>query len=115
MSDQSHIISLRLSDQLIASLNTQAQHSGLSRSELLRRAIQSIRIPNAMDHEAVKDLLQVNADQARLGNMMLLVNSNLEDTRYDQRDALVERLASLEQEIRQTQENLKAMVRQIRV
>jgi len=77
----------------------------LSRSEILRRLLMNSTLPNLRTFEAsqaIRDLLRVNADQARLGNLLKLL--------IDDETAKTEQLLD---DIRATQESLKTAVREI--
>lgn len=82
----------------------------LSRSELFRRLLMNSPLPNARDFEAaqaVLDVLQVNADLARLGNLLKLMMD--EPLSAD----LLGRYEALAKEITTTQNELKDAVRKI--
>ena len=49
-----------------------AKTYNLSQSELLRFAILNIPLPNIGKQQAISDLLKINADLARLGNLFKL-------------------------------------------
>ena len=86
----------------------------LSRSDLLRRLAMGYRLPEGDrdDWRAVRDLLRVNADQARLGNLFKLALDEVPDETHE-RDELTGRLAGLAAEIAATQALLKACARRI--
>lgn len=82
----------------------------LSRSELIRRLALGQPLPNPERFaraEAIRDLLKVNADLARLGNLQEMILTEGEDspTRTDK-----DRLLSLCEDIRDTQAQLKSLV-----
>jgi hypothetical protein len=82
----------------------------LSRSELFRRLLMNSPLPNARDFEAaqaVLDLLQVNADLARLGNLLKLALD--EPLSAD----LLRKFDELTASISSTREELKDVVRKI--
>lgn len=90
-----------------------ARQVRLSRSELLRRLVLGQRLPDPARFEraeAIRDLLKVNADQARLGNLLKLVlaegDGPLTRPEIDQIKALIE-------EARDTQTRIKALVVEI--
>ena len=58
--------------------------------------------------QAIRDLLKVNADQARLGNLLLMAIDESDSTWSP---ALLGRVDGLVVEIRETQAALKAMVK----
>ncbi len=91
-------------DQLVAQLR-------LSRSDLLRRLVMAYRMPDASDFiawQGIRDLMKVNADLARLGNLFKLALD--EALPHD----LVSRLDALAADIAVTQGELKACAREIR-
>ena len=45
---------------------------GISRSEYMRRVVTGLRLPQPGNAQSVCDLLKINADQARLGNLCKL-------------------------------------------
>ena len=50
-----------------------AGRARLSSSEVIRRLVSGSGLPDLGDYNAVRDLLKVNADLARLGNLLKLV------------------------------------------
>lgn len=65
-------VETRLDAAELARLDATARQLRLSRSELLRRCALNLRLPSAADFaaaEGIRDLLRVNADLARLGNL----------------------------------------------
>lgn len=47
-----------------------ADKLGLSLSEFIRRTATGARLPNVGHAEAIRDLMKINADLARLGNLL---------------------------------------------
>jgi len=85
----------------------------LSVSELLRRLALGTRLPDPTDFvaaEAIRDLLKVNADQARLGNLLKLA---LDVGADDLSPAHLARIEGLLVEIATVQAALKATVHAI--
>jgi hypothetical protein len=83
----------------------------LSVSELLRRLVLGHRLPDARDFvsaQAIRDLLKVNADQARLGNLMKLL---LDVGDADLSPATLARIDALLAAILETQADLRAGVK----
>jgi len=83
----------------------------LSRSELLRRLVLSHPIPKPEDFvawEGIRDLLKVNADLARLGNLFKLAIDETEDVK------LAETLKAQAADMAKIQATLKASVFHIR-
>ena len=61
-------------------LASMALRARISLSELVRRTLVGLKLPTPGRYEAVKELLKVNADLARLGN---LLKTALNDERAD--------------------------------
>ena len=76
-------------------LDTLADRAGLSGSELVRRLVAGAALADSGDRDAVRDLLKVNADLARAGNLLKLaidegVTSHGDVTHGDVMDLLTE-------------------------
>ncbi|MCW9033514.1 MAG: ribbon-helix-helix protein, CopG family [Alphaproteobacteria bacterium] len=83
----------------------------LSRSELMRRLVLGYHIPKADDFvawEGIRDLLKVNADLARLGNLFKLAIEEAAD------EELANTLKLKAEDLTETQAALKASVFHIR-
>ena len=92
-----------------------AEKLRLSASEFLRRLGLNTPLPDPAAfaaHKAVLELSRINADQSRLGNLLLRAIRCLED-RDKSRD-LMDRLQGLYLDIRDTQVELKAGMVEIR-
>ena len=50
----------------------EAKRLGLSSSEYMRRVVTGLRLPQPGNAQSVRDLMKINADQARLGNLFKL-------------------------------------------
>ena len=50
----------------------EARRLGISRSEYMRRIVTGLRLPQPGNAQSVRDLMKINADQARLGNLFKL-------------------------------------------
>lgn len=99
-----------LNDAEFSRLKELSAQLKLSRSELFRRLLMNSPLPNARDFEAaqaVLDLLQVNADLARLGNLLKLALD--EPLSAD----LLRKFDELTASISSTREELKDVVRKI--
>jgi hypothetical protein len=110
MATTRNLVKTYLDDTELARLDRLTGQLRLSRSELIRRLIVGTRLPNARDFaasEAILDLLKVNADQARLGNLFKLALD--EPLSAD----LLTRFDQLIIEIEGTQNALKQCVREI--
>ncbi|WP_413208297.1 plasmid mobilization protein [Rhodospirillum sp. A1_3_36] len=98
-------------DEEMEHVNALAKRLKLSKSELMRRLVLGQRLPEASDFVAwqgIRDVLKVNADLARLGNLFKLALDELEG------GALTARLTTLAGEIAATQREVKAAAREIR-
>ncbi|WP_339774730.1 ribbon-helix-helix protein, CopG family [uncultured Thalassospira sp.] len=110
MATTRNLVKTYLDPAELARLDTLTGQLRLSRSELIRRLIVGTRLPNARDFaasEAILDLLKVNADQARLGNLFKLALD--EPLSAD----LLAKFDQLIVEIEGTQNALKQCVREI--
>lgn len=96
---------IRVTEEEKARLNELAQAHGLSLSEYMRQAGLVQEITGRTEIETVLRLAKINADQARLGNLLKLVL----DTKGTS-DTAIERLIN---EIRQTQQLLKEAVNRV--
>ncbi len=75
MATDRHVIKTYLNDEEKERIDQLAHQMRLSRSELLKRLLMNTKLPSARDFAAwqgIRDLLKVNADQARLGNLFKL-------------------------------------------
>jgi len=93
-----------------ARVDALADQLKLSVSELLRRLVLAQRLPKAEDFVArhsILDLMKINADQARLGNLFKMALD--EPLSQD----LFQRLHAITADIRETQDDLKASARAI--
>lgn len=105
-----HNVSVYLNDEEKTRLDELAKQLRLSRSDLFRRLIMSYHIPKAEDFVAwqgIRDLLKVNADLARLGNLVKMIADDLPDD-------LAGRYQTLHGELTRTQEELKAAAMDVR-
>ena len=82
-----------------------ANQARLTTSELIRRLVLNQKLPNVRQHEAVIDLVKINADQARLGNLLRMALMD-EDFRPPQNMDL----NTLFENIRTTQDILKSKI-----
>jgi hypothetical protein len=75
MATNRHLIKSYFNDEENTHLSELASRLRLSRSELIRRLVTGQRLPDPNDfvaYQAVRDVLKVNADLARLGNLLKL-------------------------------------------
>ncbi len=100
-----------LNDDEKRRLDELCEQMRLSRSELLKRLLMNSKLPSASDFAAwqgIRDLLKINADQARLGNLFKL--SLDEPLSAD----LLKKFDGLVRDIETTQADLKAAIGEIR-
>jgi hypothetical protein len=112
MATERHVIKTYLNDEEKARIDQLAHQLRLSRSELLKRLLMNTKLPSASDFAAwqgIRDLLKVNADQARLGNLFKLALD--EPLSAD----LLMKFDSLNRDIEATQKELKAAIGDIRM
>lgn len=110
MPSDRHQVKTYLDDKEKAHLDQLAAQLRVSRSDLLRRLVMAYRLPRPEDfvaYQGIRDLLKVNADQARLGNLFKLAIEEAPE------DDLVARLDALAVEIADSQAMLKAAVRDV--
>ena len=101
-----------LTDEEKRRLDELCEQMRLSRSELLKRLLMNTKLPSASDFAAwqgIRDLLKVNADQARLGNLFKLALD--EPLSAD----LLKKFDGLVRDIEGTQAELKAAIGEIRM
>ena len=112
MATERHVIKTYLNDEEKARIDQLAHQLRLSRSELLKRLLMNTKLPSASDFAAwqgIRDLLKVNADQARLGNLFKLAID--EPLSAD----LLKKFDSLNRDIEASQTELKAAIGDIRM
>jgi hypothetical protein len=83
---------------------THAKRTNMSISKVAERILQSGKYPDQSLDQSILNLLQVNADQARLGNLLLKGMNESADGH------LVRQMQSLLREVRQTQDEIKARI-----
>ncbi len=106
-------ILVSFTDEEMAAVKGLADQVRLSVSELLRRLSLGHRLPDSgtiVGSQAIRDLLKVNADQARLGNLMKLA---LDDADGAFTPAALARIDALLAEIVDVQATLKSAVKDI--
>ncbi|WP_114096929.1 plasmid mobilization protein [Thalassospira profundimaris] len=112
MATERHVIKTYLNDEEKARIDQLAHQLRLSRSELLKRLLMNTKLPSVSDFAAwqgIRDLLKVNADQARLGNLFKLALD--EPLSAD----LLKKFDSLNRDIEATQTEIKAAIGDIRM
>lgn len=85
-----------------------AKQARLTASELTRRLVLGKKLPDTKRHEMVIELVKVNADQARLGNLLRMA---LMEEDFELPEGLD--LESLFDKIRETQEVIKTKVKEL--
>lgn len=111
MATDRHVIKTYLNDEEKERIDQLAHQMRLSRSELLKRLLMNTKLPSARDFAAwqgIRDLLKVNADQARLGNLFKLALD--EPLSAD----LLKKFDGLVRDIERTQTELKTAIGEIR-
>ncbi|WP_417260426.1 MULTISPECIES: plasmid mobilization protein [Pseudomonadota] len=111
MATERHVIKTYLNDEEKERIDQLAHQMRLSRSELLKRLLMNTKLPSAADFAAwqgIRDLLKVNADQARLGNLFKLALD--EPLSAD----LLKKFDGLVRDIETTRADLKAAIGDIR-
>lgn len=89
-------------------VTTLARQVHITTSELVRRLVTGRKLPNAARHEAVIALVKINADLARLGNLLRMA---LDDPDFNPPNEMD--LETLFNSIRATQDILKAKVKEL--
>ena len=97
---------LRLSEADKDALKGLAAQYGLPLSDFIRRAVIDMRIPEPSDHQLVKTLCKVNADLARLGNLLKMGIDEGTLTR-EQVDSLILDIAETRGLVKQTALDIK--------
>jgi hypothetical protein len=87
---------------------TLARQARLTVSNLIRRLVLGQKLPDVHRHEAVIELVKINADQARLGNLLRMA---LDDPEFVAAETPLEELFD---NIRTTQNILKAKIKELR-
>ena len=108
---RTHRFNIRLNDHEYDYFCAESAKAGLSLSDyfrvvLMRRPMPSIQIS--------KELLKINADLAKLGNLQKLCIDQLADTSAEEHKPLIAELNDLKNEIRTTQAELKAEIQKIK-
>jgi hypothetical protein len=107
MTTKRHRSKVSFSKEELEQVNLLCKKLHLSLSELLRRLVLGYRLPDANNFEiakCIRDLLIVNADQARLGNLLRL-------TLDSSSNPLIEPLVT---DIRESQNYIKKIVCDLR-
>lgn len=113
MATNRHRFLVSFTEEEQAGVKAQADQYKLSMSEMLRRFALGQHLPDPSDFAAarsIRDLLKINADQARLGNLLKLA---LDESDGTWPPALMARIDGLMVEIYDTQAALKAAVKDL--
>lgn len=113
MATNRHRVKVSFTPDELSQVEAQAGQFRLSISEMLRRFALGQHLPNPAsfaDAQAIRDLLKVNADQARLGNLLKLA---LDESDGKWPPAMLARIDSLLRDILEVQDSLKATVKDI--
>ncbi|WP_297841981.1 hypothetical protein [uncultured Roseibium sp.] len=97
-----------VSPELHERITCHAKRTNLSVSRVAERVLESGKYPDVSNAQAIQDLLAVNADQARLGNLLLKAINETADGH------LVRQMQSILKDVRKTQTEIKARVARIR-
>lgn len=106
-------LSVTLTPEEKVQVKTLADQVRLTMSELLRRLVLGHRLPDAnnfVSAQAIRDLLKINADQARLGNLMKLL---IDESDGALSPATLAEIRKLLEAIYATQADLRAGVKAI--
>ena len=103
-----HRIYAHVTEEEGAEITALASQARITVSELVRRLVTGKKLPDANSHEAVIKLVKLNADQARLGNLLLMALDDPEFTPPEGMD-----LEELFDRIRSTQSILKAKIKEL--
>ena len=94
-----------------AEIVLKATAANVSISEYIRRIVTGMQVPAPERANTIRDLLKVNADQARLGNLLRLALDD-DGWRVDTTDETLD-VESLIVKIRKTQAELKSIVKEL--
>ncbi|MCV0423972.1 MAG: hypothetical protein K5905_00730 [Roseibium sp.] len=89
-------------------ITAHAKRTKLSASRVVERLLETGKLPDRSTDLIIVNLLQVNADQARLGNLLLKGINETSDGHH------VRQMQSLLKEVRETQVELKARVAELK-
>lgn len=85
-----------------------AKQARITVSELVRRTVLGRKLPDTKRHEMVIELVKVNADQARLGNLLRMAVMEEDFILPDGLD-----IESLFDKVRATQEIIKSKIKEL--
>ncbi len=113
MATQRQRMKVSYTEDELATIKAMSKQYKLSVSELHRRLVLGHHLPDPNNFEkaaCIQDLHRLNADQARLANLQLLLLNQLED-KFDV--DLVDKVKDLVDEINATREVFRAAARQL--
>lgn len=113
MATNRHRVKVSFTDEEMERVKAQADQFQLSMSEMLRRFALGEHLPDPSNFAAarsIRDLLKINADQARLGNLLKLA---LDESDGTWPPPLMARIDGLMVDIHDTQAALKAAVKDL--
>lgn len=115
MATERHRLKVSFTDEELPKVQVQADQFKLSISEMLRRYALGESLPNPSDFVgagAIRDLLKINADQARLGNLLKLA---LDESDGTWPPTMMARIDGLLAEIDEVQTALKAGAKNLHI
>lgn len=110
-----HTVKAYFNDKEKQRLDEMQAQMRLSRSEILRRLLMNTPLPSASDFaawEAVRDLYKINADLARLGNLLkLTLDEPLSENTYRKYDRLALEIEETRQTVKTAARDISSSVR----
>ena len=104
---------IRLSDEEWDAIQQQVSDTGLTLSEYFRRCALRRKITSTIDKDSIDRLFKINADLARLGNLMNRTMVTLSDEEGEDARTLIEDAYNTLNKIGETQSALKAKIAEI--
>ena len=109
-----HCLKVYVSDEDKSHIMQTAEETGLSVSRYLERCGTRRKITSKIDQQAIDNLIKINADLARLGNLMKFTMTELSDETDDEAAKnLIAEAHKTMTEAREVQEVLKAKIREL--
>ena len=90
---------VRVNDLEKTAMVKKAERAGISMSELLRDAALNVKIHSTADTESVEELVKINVDMRRLGNLFKLALNDKAANRMFKKEDLESLLKSIESHI----------------
>lgn len=97
-----------LNPEIHERITSHAKRTNMSVSKVAERILESGKFPDRSKDQMILHLLSVNADQARLGNLLLKGMNETADGH------VVRQMQSLLRDVRQTQRQIKACVAELK-